>query len=52
MHTFSPMDSEADWRLSFPYQIIFQSVRTKLNPTVRSRHVFFFVLLISESCFD
>lgn len=29
------MDSEIDWRLSFPYQVAFQKVRTKLTDTVR-----------------
>ncbi|CAF0949455.1 unnamed protein product [Adineta steineri] len=33
VHSFSPMDSEIDWRLSLPYQIVFQKVRTKMNPT-------------------
>ena len=35
VHTFSPMVSELDWRLSFPYQIAFQKVRTKMSTMVR-----------------
>jgi hypothetical protein len=35
VHSFAPIDSEIDWRLSFPYQIVFQKVRTKMDTTVR-----------------
>jgi hypothetical protein len=35
VHSFSAIDREIDWRLSFPYQIVFQKVRTKMDLTVR-----------------
>ena len=35
VHSFSPINSGTDWRLSHPYQIAFQKVRTKMDSTVR-----------------
>ncbi|CAM4903023.1 unnamed protein product [Rotaria socialis] len=34
VHSFSPWNSDIDWRLSLPYQIAFQKVRTKMNLTL------------------
>ena len=50
IHSFAPLDSQLDWRLSFPYQIVFQKVRTKMDRTVRNiMHRFLYSVIVEDS---